>query len=108
MRPIPTSIPPTPAATTRHLRPVVTDGLARAVRLPRRRRTCTPEVVGKVVRFAAAPARSVAAARAAIPAAPPGPAVWDCLYLALPARRRLIRRRQFSSTRRVGGSADSG
>ncbi|HYH65709.1 MAG TPA: transposase [Urbifossiella sp.] len=92
MRPIPESIPPTPAAATRHLRPVVTDWLTRAVQLPRRR-TCTPEVVWKVVLFAAAFARSVAAACAAIPAAPSGQAVWDCLYAALPARRRTLERR---------------
>jgi hypothetical protein len=93
MRPILKSIPPTPAAATRHLRPVVTDWLTRAVQLPRRRRTCTPEVVWKVALFAAAFARSVAAACAAIPAAPSGQAVWDCLYAALPARRRTLERR---------------
>lgn len=93
MRPAPKSIPPTPAAATRHLRPVVTDWLTRAVQLPGRRRTCTPEVVWKVVLFAAAFARSVAAARSAIPAEPSGQAVWDCLYAALPKRRRTLERR---------------
>lgn len=93
MRPAPKSIPPTPAAATHHLRPVVTDWLARAVHLPGRRRTCTPEAVWKVVLFAAAFARSVAAACAAVPAAPSGQAVWDCLYAALPKRRRTLERR---------------
>ena len=93
MRPTPKSIPPTPTAATRHLRSVLTDWLARAVRLPGRRRTCTPDVVWKVVRFAAAFARSVAAACTALPAAPTGRAVWDGLYAALPARRRTLERR---------------
>src|SRR4051812_38173154 len=37
-----------------HLRPVLTDWLARAVRLPARRRTCTPGAVWQVILFAAA------------------------------------------------------
>ena len=94
MRPASQSLPLTPATATRHLRPVVTDWLARAVRLPGRRRTCTPEVVRKVVPFAAAFARSAAAARAATPAAPSGRAVRDCLRAALPARRRTLGRRR--------------
>jgi putative transposase len=93
MRPAPKSIPPSPATATHHLRPVVTDWLSRAVRLPGRRRTCTPDVVWKVVLFAAAFARSVAAACAAVPAAPSGQAVWDCPHLALPKRRRTLERR---------------
>jgi hypothetical protein len=93
MRPTPEFTRPNPAAATRHLRPVLTDWLSRAVRLPAGRRSCTPEVVWKVILFAAAFARSVAAACAAIPAAPSGQAVWDCLYLALPARRRTLERR---------------
>ncbi len=92
MRPTAQSIRPTPAAT-RHLRPVVTDGLARAVRLPTRRRICAPDAVWAVVRFAAAFARSVAAACAAVPAAPSGQAVWDCLRATLPKRRRTLERR---------------
>jgi hypothetical protein len=93
MRPAPQSIPPTPAAATRHLRPVLTDWLARAVRLPAPRRTCTPDVVWRIILFAAAFARSLAAACAAIPGAPTGQAVWDCLYEALPRRRRTLERR---------------
>ena len=93
MRPRRPSIRPTPADATRHLRPVLTDWLGRAVQLPKRRRTCTPEVVWKVVLFAAAFARSVATACAAIATAPSGQAIWDCLYLALPKRRRTLERR---------------
>ncbi|HEX4611184.1 MAG TPA: hypothetical protein VH092_23535 [Urbifossiella sp.] len=74
MRPAIKSIRPTSAAATRHLRPVLTDGLARAVRLPTGRRACTPEVAWKVILAAAAFARPVAAACAAIPAAPSGQA----------------------------------
>ncbi len=93
MRPKTQSIRPTPTEATRHLRPVLTDWLTRAVGLPARRRACTPEVVWKVVLFAAAFARSVAAACDAIATAPSGQAVWDCLYLALPKRRRTLERR---------------
>jgi Transposase DDE domain len=93
MRPGRQSIPPTPATATRHLRPVLTDWLARAVRLPTRRRTCTPPVIWQVVLFAAAFARSVAAACAAMPGAPTGQAVWNGLYAALPKRRRTLERR---------------
>lgn len=93
MRPRRPSLRPTPADATRHLRPVLTDGLGRAVQLPKRRRTGTPEVVGKVVLFAAAFARSVATACAAIATAPSGQAIWDGLYLALPKRRRTLERR---------------
>lgn len=93
MRPKTQSIRPTPTEATRHLRPVLTDWLARAVRLPIRRRTCAPEVVWKVVLFAAAFARSVAAACDAIATAPSGQAIWDCLAAALPKRRRTLERR---------------
>src|SRR5438552_4771618 len=93
MRPGQQSIRPAPAPATRHLRPVLTDRLGRAVRLPTRRRTCTPDVVWAVILFAAAFARSVAAARAAIADAPSGQAVWDCLSIALPKRRRTLERR---------------
>jgi hypothetical protein len=93
MRPTHQSIRPSPATATRHLRPVLTDWLTRAVRLPARRRACTPEVVWKVILFAAAFARSVAAACDAIATAPSGQGVWDCLYLALPKRRRTLERR---------------
>lgn len=92
MRPTSQSIRPTPATATRHLRPVLTDWLDRAVRLPARRRTCTPGVVWKVILFAAAFARSIAAACNALPAGPSGQAVWDCLRLALPKRRRTLER----------------
>jgi putative transposase len=71
---------------------VLTDWLKRAVELPSRRRTCTPEVVWAVILFAAAFTRSVAAACAAITDAPAGQAIWDCLGLALPRRRRTLER----------------
>lgn len=93
MRPRTPSIRPRPAEATRHLRPVLTDWLGRAVQLPPRRRTCTPERVWSVVLFAAAFARSVATACAAIAGAPSGQAIWDCLYRALPKRRRTLERR---------------
>jgi hypothetical protein len=93
MRPGQQSIRPKPAQATRHLRPVLTDWLGRAVELPTRRRTCTPEVVWAVILFAAAFARSVAAACTAIAFAPSGQAVWDCLGLVLPKRRRALERR---------------
>lgn len=93
MRPKLQSIRPTPANATRHLRPVLTDWLGRAVQLPKRRRACTPDVVWQVVLFAAAFARSLATACDAIAGAPSGQAIWDCLYLALPTRRRTLERR---------------
>jgi putative transposase len=93
MRPTRQSIRPKPAEATRHLCPVLTDWLSRAVRLPARRRTCTPEVVWRVILFAAAFARSVAAACGAIASAPSGQAIWDCLGAALPRRRRTLERR---------------
>jgi putative transposase len=46
-----------------------------------------------VILFAAAFAQSVAAACAAIAAAPSGQAVWDCLYATLPKLRRTLERR---------------
>lgn len=92
MRPRRPSIRPTPAQATRHLRPVLTDGLGRAVRLPTRRRTCTPEVVWSVILFASAFARSVAAACTAIALAPSGPAIWGGLGRALLRRRRTLER----------------
>lgn len=92
MRPTHQSIRSTPATATRHLRPVLTDWLARAVGLPNRR-TCTPEVVWRVILSAAAFTRSVAAACDAIVGAPSGQAVWDCLSVALPKRRRTLERR---------------
>lgn len=93
MRPNPKSIRPTPADATRHLRPVLTDWLSRAVRLPEGRRVCTPTVIWNVILFAAAFARSVAAACAAVASAPSGQAVWDCLYATLPKRRRTLENR---------------
>src|ERR1700723_2645113 len=93
MRPRVQSIRPTPVTATRHLRPVLTDWLGRAVRLPTRRRTCTPETVWRVVLFAAAFARSLATACAAIAGAPSGQAIWDVLYATLPKRRRTLERR---------------
>lgn len=94
MRPASQSIRPTPANAIGHPRPVITDWLGRAARLPERRRTCTPDVVWKVIPFAAAFARSVAAACEAIATAPSGQAVWDGLDLALPKRRRALERRR--------------
>src|SRR5437868_6029242 len=87
MRPAQQSIRSKPVEATRHLHPVLTDWLARAVQLPKRR-TCTPELVWKVILFAAAFARSVAAACDAIASAPSGQAIWDCLATTLPKRRR--------------------
>src|SRR2546429_3184423 len=89
MRPTHQSIPPRPAAATRHLRTVLADWLGRAVHRPTRRR-CTPAVVWHVLLWAAAFARSLAAACSARPAAPTGPAVWDALRSALPKRRRTL------------------
>jgi hypothetical protein len=93
MRPTAQSIRPTPVTATRHLRPVLTDWLGRAVRLPTRRRTCTPDAVWRAILFAAAFARSLAAACAAIAGAPSGQAIWDVLYATLPKRRRTLERR---------------
>jgi Transposase DDE domain len=92
MRPTPQSIPRRSAAATRHLRLVLTAWLSAAVRLPARR-TCTPGVVWQVLVWAAAFARSLAAACDAIPGAPTGQAVWDALRAALPKRRRTLERR---------------
>ncbi|QJW94775.1 hypothetical protein FTUN_2298 [Frigoriglobus tundricola] len=93
MRPATQSIRPTPVTATRHLRPVLTDWLGRAVRRPKRRRTCAPETVWRVVFFAAALTRSLAVACAAIAGAPSGPAIWDVLYATLPKGRRTLERR---------------
>ena len=94
MRPTPKSIRPTPTEATRHLRVVLTDWLGRAVPLPQpRRRRCTPATVWRVILFAAAFARSVAAACAALARGPSGQAVWDALRAALPRRRRTLERR---------------
>ncbi|QEG28565.1 hypothetical protein GobsT_33470 [Gemmata obscuriglobus] len=93
MRPTNQSIRGTPGHAKVHPRPVLTDWLGRAVPLPKRRPTCTPEVVWRVILFAAAFARSVAAACAAVAQAPSGRAVWDGLYLlARPNRRRTLER----------------
>jgi hypothetical protein len=93
MRPARQLIPRTPAAATRHLRPTLTAWLSAAVRLPTRRRKCTPGVVWQVLPWAAAFTRSVAAACDAVPAPPSGQAVWDALRAALPKRRRTLERR---------------
>lgn len=90
MRPGHQSTPRGPAAATRHLRAVLTAWLSAAVRLPAGRRKCHPGVVWQVLAWAAAFARSLAAASAAIPGAPTGQAVWDALRLALPKRRRTL------------------
>jgi hypothetical protein len=90
MRPTHQLIPRGPAAASRHLRPTLTAWLSAAVCLPGRRRTCTPGTVWAVLLWAAAFARSVAAACAAVPAAPSGQAVWDALRAALPKRRRTL------------------
>jgi DDE family transposase len=89
MRPTPQSIPRRPADATRHPRLALTAWLSAAVALPARR-TCTPGVVWQVLLWAAAFARSVAAACDAIPGAPTGQAVWDALRPALPKRRRTL------------------
>ena len=93
MRPGHQSIPRGRAAATRHLRTVLTTWLSTAVRLPPGRRKCAPGVVWQVLAWAAAFARSLAAACAAIPGAPTGQAVWDALRPALPKRRRTLERR---------------
>jgi putative transposase len=90
MRPTPQSIPRRSAAATRHLRAVLIAWLSAAVRLPGGRRTCTPAAVWHVLVWAAAFARSLAAACQAIPGAPTGQAVWDALRVALPRRRRTL------------------
>lgn len=87
-------IRPSSGSATQHLRPVLTDWLTRAVHVPvRGARRCTPGVVGHVVLWAAAFARSVAAVCAARTAAPSGQAIWNALYAALPQRRRTLERR---------------
>lgn len=93
MRPVPYCIPSRPAAATRHLRLTLVAWLSTAVPLPAGRRTCTPGVVWQVLLWAAAFARSVAAACDAIPATPTGQAIWDALRAALPKRRRTLERR---------------
>lgn len=90
MRPGHQPTPRGPAAATRHLRAVLTAWLSAAIRLPAGRRRCRPGVVWRVLAWAAAFARSLAAASAAIPGAPTGQAVWDVLRLALPKRRRTL------------------
>ncbi len=57
MRSRPHCIRRTPVSATRHLRPVLTGWLSRAVRLPTNRRTCTPATVWSLLPFAAAFAR---------------------------------------------------
>jgi len=90
MRPAPQFTPRRPAAATRHLRTVLTGRLGPAVRLPAGRRKCTPAAVWQVLLWAAAFARSVAAACQAVPGAPTGQAIWDALRPALPKRRRTL------------------
>jgi hypothetical protein len=92
MRPGHRSIPRRSAAATRYLRLVLTAWLSAAIGLPARR-TCTPGVVWQVLVWAAAFARSLAAACDAIPGAPTGQAVWDALRAALPRRRRTLEKR---------------
>ena len=82
----------TPRNATQHLRPVLTDWLGRSVRLPTTGRTVTPERVWRVILFAAAFARSVAAACTALVGAPSGQAVWNGLRAVLPKRRRTLER----------------
>lgn len=106
MRPKAQFIRPTPGTATRSLRPVLTDWLGRAVQLPKRRRTCTPEVVWRVILFAAAFARSLGAACAALAQAPSGQAIWNCLYLALPKRRRTLERRLLPALHAPLGNRD--
>ena len=93
MRPTPQTLPRRSAAATRHLRAVLTTWLSAAVHLPTHRRKCTPAAVWQVLLWAAAFARSVAAACVTIPGAPTGQAVWDALRPALPSRRRTLERR---------------
>mgnify|MGYP006933267195 CR=1 FL=1 len=88
MRPTPESIPRGSAAATRHLRHTRTARLSAAIRLPAGRREATPGVVWQVLLWAAAFARSLAAARDAIPVAPTGRGIWDALRASLPRRRR--------------------
>ncbi len=99
-------IRPTPGTATRSRRPVLTDWLGRAVQLPKRRRTCTPEVVWRVILFAAAFARSLGAACAAIVEAPSGQAIWNCLYLARSKRRRALARRLLPALHAPLGNRD--
>lgn len=93
MRSAPQSIPRGRAAASRHLRVVLTTWLSAAVRLPANRRACTPAAVWQLLLWAAAFARSLAAACAVTPGAPTGQAVWDALRAALPKRRRTLERR---------------
>jgi hypothetical protein len=97
MRSAPHPIPRQSAAATRHLRLILVTWLSTAVRLPAGRRTCTPAVVWQVLVWAAAFARSVAAACQAIPGAPTGQAVWDALRAVLPKRRRTLEGRPLSA-----------
>jgi putative transposase len=92
MRSAPQSTHRRPADATRHVRGVLTAWLSAAVHLPARR-TCGPGVVWHVLLWAAAFARSLAAACDAIPGAPTGQAVWDALRAALPRRRRTLEAR---------------
>ncbi|QEG26158.1 hypothetical protein GobsT_08970 [Gemmata obscuriglobus] len=90
MRPANQSIRATPVHATRHLRPVLTDWLGRRSSCPSGA-ALAPR--GRVAGgLAAAFARSVAAACAAIASAPSGQAIWDCLYLAPPERSRTLER----------------
>jgi len=90
MRPNRQSIPRRPAAATRHLRHTLTAWLSAAVRLPARRRKATPAVVWQVLVWAAAFARSLAAACQAVPGTPTGQAIWNVLRASLPKRRRTL------------------
>jgi putative transposase len=91
MRPEPQSTHRRPADATRHVRDVLTAWLSATIPLPARR-TSGPGVVWHVLLWAAAFARSLAAACDAIPGAPTGQAVWDALRAALPKRRRTLER----------------
>jgi putative transposase len=97
MRPTHQSIPRRSAAATRHLRLVLTGWLSAAIRLPTGRRKCLPVTVWQVLVWAAAFARSLAAACQVIPGAPTGQAVWDALRAALPKRRRTLEKRLLSA-----------
>jgi len=93
MRPAPQFIPRDRVAATRHLRVVLTAWMSDAIRLPATRRKCSPAAVWQLLLWAAAFARSLAAACAATPGAPTGQAVWNALRAALPKRRRTLERR---------------
>src|SRR5437763_58457 len=77
-----------PAAAARRARQTLAAWVPAAIRLPARRRRCAPGTARQVLLWAAAFARSVAAARAAVPSAPTGQATGDALRVALPGRRR--------------------